>query len=146
MQISRSIVIERPVREVFDFVCDPRNDPRWCPKVDSVDLVNGEGPGPGSRYSVVHRPVPLRPARTMDYECVGWTPPARIEWREDDGTDTLEVTYLVEEADGGSRLTQTSDGTLGAPKLVQPLFRAGFGRDIDRQLKRLKRLLESERG
>ncbi len=128
---------------MFEFVADPRNDPRWCAKVKAVEQVEGEGPGAGGRYAVVHRPVPLRPARDLDHRCVAWSPPRRIEWLEDDGTDTFEVTYELEEIDGGTRLTQTSHATLGAAKILHPIFRAGIGADIARQLRDLKALLES---
>jgi uncharacterized protein YndB with AHSA1/START domain len=143
MEITRSIVIERPIREVFDFVADSRNDPRWCPKVDSVEPLTGDDIGPGARHSVVHRPVPFRPARVMDHHCVSWSPPELIEWREDDSSDSFEVTYLLEEEGGGTRLTQTSEARLGAPRLLHPVFRAGIGRDISVQLKSLKQILES---
>jgi hypothetical protein len=64
--------------------------------VVSVELVSGERPGPGTRYAVVHRPVPLR-----------------------------------------------SHAEIGAPRVLRPLFRAGIGRDVQGQLRRLKRLLEA---
>lgn len=145
MRIERSIDIERPVGEVFAFLADPRNDPRWCTKVDSVEQVDGDGPGPGSRYVTIHRPVPLRPARAMDHSCVDWTPPRRIEWIEDDGVDRFEVTYELEPHAGGTRLSQCSDARLGAPKLLHPIWRRGIGRDIAGQLRSLKDLLESSR-
>jgi Polyketide cyclase / dehydrase and lipid transport len=109
VRIERSILIERPFAEVFGFVADPRNDPRWCPKVDSVEQIEGEAPGPV----------------------------------EDDGVDRFEVTYALEEHAGGTRLTQRSDARLGAPKLLHPIWRRGIQRDIDRQLRALKGLLES---
>jgi uncharacterized protein YndB with AHSA1/START domain len=143
VRIERSIVIDRPVGEVFDFIADPRNDPRWCRKVDSVEQVDGEGPGPGSRYVTIHRPVPLRPARALDHHCVDWTPPGRIEWIEDDGVDRFEVTYELEPHAGGTRLIQRSDARLGAPKLLHPIWRRGIGHDIAGQLRSLKNLLES---
>jgi uncharacterized membrane protein len=143
VRIERSIVIERPGDEVFEFIADPRNDPRWCPKVDSVEQVDGEGPGLGSRYVTIHRPVPLRPARVLDHRCVGWAPPRRIEWVEDDGVDRFEVTYELEPHADGTKLTQRSDARLGAPKLLHPIWRRGIGRDIAGQLRSLKNLLES---
>jgi uncharacterized protein YndB with AHSA1/START domain len=67
MRIEREVVVSRPREDVFAFMSDPRNDPRWCAKVLSVTQVHGDGPGPGSRHEVWHRPVPLRPPRRMDY-------------------------------------------------------------------------------
>ena len=60
----------------------------------------------------------------MEMTCVGWEPPSRIEWREDDGTDVFLVTYSLEPLpEGGTRLTQTSDATLGAPRMLHRIYR-----------------------
>ena len=145
MQIARNIVIDRPVEDVFAFVSDPRNDLKWCPKVVSVEQVVGDEPGPGAGYAIVHKPVPGRPERRMQYECLAWEPPKRIDWREDDGADVIRVTYELEDLGGKTRLAQRDDAELGAPRLLRPLFKAGIGRDIARQLSALKDLLEKER-
>jgi carbon monoxide dehydrogenase subunit G len=137
VRIEREIEIARPPEEVFQFVADPRNDPRWCPKVQSVE-------GNGDRYEVVHKPVPLRPARRLDMRRVGSEPPHRIEWTQDDGTDRFRVTYELEPTAGGTRFRQISDAEIGAvPKPLHPLWRHGIGRDLQRQLRELKKLLES---
>jgi uncharacterized protein YndB with AHSA1/START domain len=144
VQITRSVRIARPVEDVFAFVADARNDPQWCGKVRSVEQVEGDGPGPGARYAVVHRPVPLRPERRMDFTCMAWDPPRAIRWREDDGHDVIEVTYeLAPDGDGATTLTQRDDATLGAPRLLQPLMARGIGHDVAKQLETLKSLLEA---
>ena len=143
MRIARSVTIERPIDEVFAFVADARNDPRWCRKVRSVDQVAGDGPGPGARYVVLHRPMLTQ--RRMHYDCVAAEPPSRIVWVEDDGTDRIEVTYELDRAGGArTRLTQIDDARLGVPRLLQPLLRVGIGVDLARQLRALKRVLEQD--
>lgn len=142
MEIVRAIEIGRPAAEVFEFVADARNDPRWCRKVRSVE---GGEPGEGARYAVVHKPVPVRPERRMEMTCVGFSPPHRIEWREDDGTDVFTVVYELEDfGPGRTRMTQRSRFDLGAPRLLHPLFKAGIGRDVAGQLKALRELLEGD--
>jgi uncharacterized protein YndB with AHSA1/START domain len=142
VEIVREISIGRPVDEVFAFVADARNDPRWCPKVRSVEQASGGGPGPDARYAVVHKPVPGKPERKMEMTCTAFDPPRRIEWREDDGTDLFEVTYDLEPTADGTTMRQTSRATIAAPRLLHPLYRAGIGRDVARQLKALKKELE----
>jgi hypothetical protein len=142
MQVVRSVVIDCHIDDVFRYVADPFNDPAWCPKVLSVEQVVGEGPGPGASYQVLHRPIPLRPARRMAYTCVEWDAPRRIAWREDDGVDLIDVTYELEPVWTSTRLTQRDEARLGAPRIMQPLFRIGLGRDVGRQLGALKLLLE----
>jgi uncharacterized protein YndB with AHSA1/START domain len=142
MQIARSVVIDCHIEDVFAYVADPLNDPAWCAKVDRVAHVEGDGPGPGARYDVLHRPIPLRPARRMAYACVEWDPPRRIVWREDDGDDVIAVTYELESVWTSTRFTQRDEARLGAPRALHPLLRIGIGRDIARQLRTLKRVLE----
>jgi uncharacterized protein YndB with AHSA1/START domain len=143
VEIVRHVEIARPIAEVFEFVGDATNDPRWCPKVVSAEHVSGSGGD--ARYAVVHKPVPGMPERQMEMSCVGWEPPRRIEWLQDDGTDVFRVVYSLEPAaDDSTRLTQTSVATITAPRMLRPIYRAGIGRDIAGQLRRLKRLLERE--
>jgi uncharacterized protein YndB with AHSA1/START domain len=137
VEIVRSISIKRPVGEVFEFVADPRNDPRWCPKVRSVEPA-GEG-----RYAVVHKPVPGKPERHMEMTRVAYEPPRRIGWREEDGVDVFEVTYDLEDLGGRTHFTQRSVAELGSSRLLRPLYRAGIGRDVAKQLKELRKLLEA---
>ena len=139
MEVVRTVVIERPQRAVHEYVSDPRNDTQWCPKVLSVEA-RDEAAG---IYVVVHRPIPLRPTRTIDHRRLESTP-RRIRWREDDGTDVFHVTYELD-ALGAERttFTQRSEFELGAPAITHPLMRLGIGRDVAGQLKRLKRVLES---
>jgi uncharacterized protein YndB with AHSA1/START domain len=145
MRIVRTVVIDRPVEDVFAYVADPLNDPAWCAKVLSVEQVEGDRPGPGARYDVLHRPIPLRPARRMAYTCVESDPPVRIAWREEDGDDVIDITYELEPAGTSTRLTQRDGARLSAPRILHPLLRRGIGRDVEHQLRALKRLLELRR-
>jgi Polyketide cyclase / dehydrase and lipid transport len=141
MRVSRSVLIARPAAEVFAYVAEPLNDPDWCPKVLSVEQIEGDVPGPGARYRVIHRPIPVRPPREMAYVCVSSLAPSTLEWREDDGSDTVTVTYSLEDLGNQTRMIQQSDAELGAPRVLHPLMRIGIGHDIERQLKALERKL-----
>jgi uncharacterized protein YndB with AHSA1/START domain len=145
MQIVRTVVVDRPIEDVFAYVADPLNDPAWCAKVLSVVQMEGDRPGPGARYAVLHRPIPILPARHMAYTCVASDPPVGIAWREEDGDDVIDVTYELERAGTSTRLTQRDDARLSAPRILHPLLRRGIGRDVDHQLRALKRLLEHRR-
>lgn len=137
MEIVREIEIERERPDVFAFVADPRNDPRWCRKVKSVERISADA------YAVVHKPVPGKPERRMEMTRVASEPPRRIQWRENDGTDVFLVTYELEEPrEGATLIRQRSQATLGAPRILHGLYRFGIGRDIARQLRALKGLLE----
>jgi hypothetical protein len=107
-----------------------------------VQQTAGDGPGPGSRWEVVHRPSRLRPPRRMAYECVDWDPPARVAWRGDDGVDEIDVAYELEPVWTSTRITQRDDARLGAPRPFRALYGLGIRRDMNRGLRELEAILE----
>jgi uncharacterized protein YndB with AHSA1/START domain len=56
MEFETSVRIERAVEEVFEYVSDPRNFPRWNSAVQAVSVTSGEG-DPGSTY-LMERELP----------------------------------------------------------------------------------------
>jgi len=146
MQVDRSIDISRPIDEVFAFVADARNDPLWCANVLSTVQYAGDGPGPGARYTAVHRPRPQYPPRELAVECVGWSPPQRIEWHQNDGIDEIQVAYNLLDLGGTTRLAQSSLVRQAMPQRLRPTMRHAMGPDVERQLMALKQLLEDRPG
>jgi uncharacterized protein YndB with AHSA1/START domain len=123
--------------DVWAFVADPQNDPRWCRKVKSVDPI-GE-----SRWRVLHKPVPLRPAMELVVERIEAEPPRRLTLREEDEASVFEVEYRLEGAGSGTRFTQVSEFEWKRlPKILHGTFGRGVRRDLRGQLRALKRLLE----
>jgi len=133
MRVEESIEVGRPPEAVWDVVSDPSNDPRWCPKVRSV---TADGP---HRWTVVHRPVPLRPPLALTLERVEAEPPSRLRLREEDETAVFAVEYRLEPTATGTRFTQTSDFEWKRlPRWLQRLFARGVRRDVRAQLRALK--------
>ncbi len=75
-QIEGEIVINRPVGDVFDFVADERNEPRFNPQMTSVDkLSDGEiGLGTQFRAEVMSGGRPL----SMVIELISFERPHRL--------------------------------------------------------------------
>jgi Polyketide cyclase / dehydrase and lipid transport len=123
---------------VWAVVADPRNDPRWCRKVNSVEAA-GE-----RRWTVTHRPVPLRPPVELALQQLDIQPPSRLILREEDEASIFHVEYRLEPIDSGTRFTQISEfewKTL--PRVLHRTFARGVRRDVRGQLRAMKRLLES---
>jgi hypothetical protein len=105
--------------------------------VKSVDPI-GE-----SRWRVLHKPVPLRPAMELVVERIEAEPPRRLTLREEDEASVFEVEYRLEEAGSGTRFTQVSEFEWKRlPKILHGIFGRGVRRDLRGQLRALKRLLE----
>jgi Polyketide cyclase / dehydrase and lipid transport len=118
-------------------VADPLNDPRWCPKVKSVEAAGDR------RWTVIHKPVPLRSPMELTLVHLGVEPPRRLTLREDDEAAVFHVEYLLEPSQRGTRFTQVSDFEWKKlPRVLHRPFAHGVRRDVRRQLQALKRLLE----
>ena len=143
VRIEKTITIARPVEEVWGFVVDARNDPQWCEKVVSVQQLAGDGPGRDARYRVMHRPRPFKPAVALTMDVVEFDPPHRLRWREEDADAVFDVLYELEPIAPGTRIKQVDDIDWKIGKAALPIARLMVSRDIGRQFRSLKRLLES---
>lgn len=129
--------IARPPEEVWAFVADHANDPRWCKKVKAVE------PAGERRWKLTHKPVPLRPPVQLDVEQLEHDPPRRLKLREEDDASVFDVEYRLEPTATGTRFTQVSDFEWKKlPKILHGTFARGVRNDIRGQLRDLKATLE----
>jgi uncharacterized protein YndB with AHSA1/START domain len=113
MRVEESIEIASSPEAVWALVADPLNDPRWCRKVESVEAAGG------SRWTVIHKPVPLRPPMELALEQLDVQPPNRLTLREEDEVSIFQVGYRLDPIRTGTRFTQVSE--LEWKKLPQAL-------------------------
>lgn len=119
-------------------MADPANDPLWCRKVRSAEP-RGEG-----RWTLVHKPVPLRPAVELAVEVREAEPPSRLRLREQDEASAFDVEYTLVPTGSGTTFTQISDFEFTTlPRVLHRVFAAGVRRDVRGQLGALKRLVET---
>jgi carbon monoxide dehydrogenase subunit G len=137
VRVEESIEIARPPEEVWEFIADPANDPRWCSKVKSVE------PSGDRRWQVMHKPVPMRAAIELTVEHVELEPPTRLTMREEDDASTVSVEYRLDPTATGTRFTQVTEGEWKRlPRLLHKTFERGVSRDVRGQLRALKKTLE----
>jgi uncharacterized protein YndB with AHSA1/START domain len=137
IQVEESIEIACAPEAVWAVVADPLNDPRWCPKVKSV-----EAAGAG-RWTVMHQPVQLRGRMELTLVQLELEPPRRLTIREDDEASVFHVEYRLEPIESGTRFTQISEFEWKKlPRVLHRTFARGVRRDVRRQLRALKKLLE----
>jgi uncharacterized membrane protein len=109
-QAEHAVVISRPVEEVFAFIADGENCPRWRTGVIDIKRVSGEGVG--TRYAqVVSGPMGRRIA--ADYEITVFQPNERIEFQTVAGPVRPHGRYDFSPTDGGTRLVFALDASLG---------------------------------
>jgi uncharacterized protein YndB with AHSA1/START domain len=138
MRLQQMVLIDRSPEDVWMFVVDHRNDPRWCTKVKLVE------PAGDGKWTVLHKPVPLRPAVKLELERLKADPPRSLALREEDDAAVFFVTYRLDPEGPGTRFTQISEFEWKKlPRFLRGMFARGVRRDVRRQLRHLKRVLES---
>ena len=140
-KFDESVVINRPLEEVFAFVSNLENDPPWSSATEMRQTSDGPigiGTTFRQRDRFLGRRVDLR------LEVVGYEMNHSITLKSDSGLLSLEGTRIVERlADTGTRVTFVGGGhALGVLKFVEPLLAAMGDLRLRTQLGKLKQLLE----
>ena len=113
MDVEESVVINRPLEEVFDYVADRENLPEWSSPVQEV---RSETQGPldeeGTRFTTVAKY--LGRSFETSFEVIIHDPPHRHTDRSMGGPFPQEYTHIFEEVEGGkTRLTEVTKGEPG---------------------------------
>ena len=142
-KIHGSTVIARPVEEVFDFVADERNEPKYNRRMVRVDKVT---PGPitdGTRWSatVESRGQPIE----LNIEVTDYTRPSRLASTTRMPAAEIRGAVTFEPAPGGTRMRWSWElQPKGALRLMGPVI-ARLGRRQETEIwAGLKRYMERQ--
>src|SRR5436190_9141578 len=127
LDVEASVVIDRPVDEVFAYVADMTNNPAWEGNFLSAERTT-EGPiGIGTVFTCELK-VPGRRV-TSRIELTGFEPGRRIAFRGDQPASARPVGSITfEPAGGGTRVTTLPRPELGGVfRVMEPLM-AGYVR------------------
>jgi carbon monoxide dehydrogenase subunit G len=135
----RTIEIARPPEDVFAFVADLENLPRWQPTVRDV---RWEGElHEGSQFEEVREMLGRRARSRL--EVIALDPPREFSIRVVEGPVPLTVRHRLEPVDGGTRLMLDAEGEAGGlMRLAAPIAERAAARQASQDLERLKRLVE----
>jgi uncharacterized protein YndB with AHSA1/START domain len=143
--IERTTMIDRPAREVFDYVSDPSNDSRW--QADIIETKRPEGAlKSGSTFEWL---VKFMGKRKTPVEVVKLEPNTIFQIRVISGPPfglRPVVTYSFEPTNGGTKLTRLIQAQpSGMGVLMSPMMKTMIGNYSTKYLKTLKGILENER-
>jgi len=113
-------VIDRPIEEVFAFLADGENDPKFSSRVLEMAKTTDGPPGVGTVYASTVKDAGVKTKREI--KITEFTPPSRIRWAE-------VSKNLVTASEGGYDLTPEGSGT--RVTLYNVLEGHGFGRLIE---------------
>jgi uncharacterized protein YndB with AHSA1/START domain len=143
ISVEGSVTINRPVEEVFAYVVDPANDPKW--RFDILESTQVT-PGPTQVGSRIRWVVKFMGRRETDVEVTGFEP-SRLEEIQSRSAMPMglqpKITYLFEPADGGTRFTRRVQmEAKGMFRIMEGLMGAMGRRYNTRHLRDLKEVLD----
>lgn len=140
-KVEASVVIKRPVEEVFAFVTEVTNWSEWTgfPEVEQTS----EGPvGVGTTFRGVTEFMGRRGEWTS--EVTAYEPNKRVEQKIIWGPMSMEQTLSFEPVEEGTRYTQASEGeTGGVFKVAGPIVNRTMRKQLEDSLAKLKHILET---
>jgi carbon monoxide dehydrogenase subunit G len=140
--IEKTIIINRPQQEVFDFASNPTNAHRWQGVIKSKEWTS-EGPhGVGSTQRVVSRYMGLNLKVTNEYTL--WDPPNQCSFKTIGSPLPIEEGMRFEPQGSSTKVTRRIHlETSGVFKLVEGLLRKQAESQLPIELEALKQLLEA---
>ncbi len=141
--ISRVVACDQET--AFDFMTDPRNDPKWWKGVHQTVVTSDSDHGVGTTYR--QRCSVLGMRFWIDFEVTEYDRPNFIHIKTTSGPTPFDTRYTFEPApDGGTRLAMV--GVVGAGgfvfKLAGQLFKWAIERQEEKFFDNLKALLDGK--
>jgi uncharacterized protein YndB with AHSA1/START domain len=146
VDVLTETTVHRPVAEVAAYASDPANAPEWYVNIKAAEWRTEPPLRLGSRVAFVATFLGRRLAYT--YEVTDLVHGERLVMRTAEGPFPMETTYTWRaEGDGATRMTLRNRGEpRGFAKLGAPFLAGAMRRANEKDLARLKSILESRRG
>ena len=137
-----SIVINRPVEEVFAFLSNPENNPKWVSMSNEVHLTSAGPIGVGTTFRSVVTVLGRRLEGEVEF--TEYEPNRSFAQKTTSGPFPVENRITFERVDGGTRVNFTSVAEPGGFfKLAEPLLVRMIKRQFEADFANLKDLMEA---
>ena len=140
-----TVLIDRPIEEVFDFLADGENDKKFSPRVLEIHKTNAGPPAKGAIYASTVKDAGMKTQR--EFELTEFERPTKIRWRElSDNTVVVPAGGYDLAAEGaGTRLTLSNEiegrGFLG--RLIAGFALRSGRKSADGMVGRIKQVVEA---
>jgi carbon monoxide dehydrogenase subunit G len=137
-------VIDRPIEEVFTFLADATNDPKFSPRVLEMAKTTDGPPGVGTVYASTVKDAGIKTKR--EFKITEFDPPNRIRWAEVSKNLVTAPEGGYDLAAEGGRTRVTIHNVLeghGFGKLIAPMALRSARKGADDFAKAIKAAVEA---
>ncbi len=142
IKVEQSVVIERPLKEVFGFLADLRNWSLWQPDLRVSEQISGGSMEAGATFQ---QALDIK-GRRVDLLCevTGNEPNEKLSFACDREDVSLALDFTLEPVGDRTRLTVRGEGRLsGFYSLLEPLVDREANEQVNTNLHNLKDFLEA---
>jgi len=140
---SKTILVNRPRSEVFNFLADGLNNPKWRPAVLDISLAEGETSKPGAVYKQGVK-GPMNKRLDADYQITELEPDKKITFQVVKGPARPIGHFALADSGPGTELTFTLDfQPKGFAKIMGPMIQKTMEIEVN-TLENLKKYLEEQ--
>lgn len=145
LQLETRIELQAPASQVFDFVADHTNAPRWQSGIDEIRRITPGPIGVGTEHELTRRFAGMRIVAHNRF--IAYDPGRFVSFEIPSGKITGVASYLVEPTGPNTcRLISTVDFRVaGLARFATPLLALIFKREDEKALASLKALMEDTR-
>lgn len=142
MRVDLEHVVAHPVDQVFAFMADVRNRPRWQEKTRDVELITDGEPRLGTRWRETVKGIGTYQAEVVAFERDAlWVEAADLEA----GSGRIEVAFAPAEDGAATRVNVAVEISLrGTKRLMEPALAPMIRRQMPADLERLDALLDGD--
>ncbi len=140
IEVEKTVIINKPVDEVFDFVIAEGNYTRWQSGVEQV-IEGGQRNVPGSQFTEVRKFMGQEMRTTL--EITEFVPNQKWAAKVVKGPVPYNVTVTYEASDGGTKYTTLVEGEpTGFFKIAEGMVAGQLEKSLAEDEAKLKELLE----
>jgi uncharacterized protein YndB with AHSA1/START domain len=138
-----TVTIRRPVQDVFAFLADFENIPKWNDAIVETEKTSPGPVGVGTTYRQL-RSIPTSSEEA--FQVTAFEPTRHLEIHGEIGPFTATINYLLGPSDDGTRVTNTVvlQPASGGLRHLAPLAASRVKKAVAANLDALKQLLEAE--
>ena len=142
LKTETSIIINRPIEEVFAVVSNLENNPKWSSTFLEVKKTS-EGPiGVGTTWQAAQKALGQR--LESEVEVTEYEPNRKCAQKSKSGPIPAKIWQTYEPVEGGTQVTVALEAEVGGFfKLAEPLVKTMVKRNIETDFANLKDLMES---
>ena len=142
IRVEHSVVINRPLHEVFAFIANVENNPRWQQGVLEARITSGVPASVGSTGIEVRQLMGRRVE--LNFEVTEYEENAKFSFKITSGPMPIAGTETFESVEDGTRVNLALQGETGGMfSLAEPIMAGMVSNLVEADCRNLKALLEA---